>query len=163
VEPRAVLARPVRRLCAVADNKYCAEDISRHAHVRTPNHTADHPHVMQCAAGRRDGGIEERPGEECCGIGRRGAAGTAGSPNVIDLDHGLDRGDGSGVGEAQEEAAFVLALVGVRLSIVAVEQAQPVVLDLQDGLSAGTFFFPDPLVRGEWTMIDCLTKSSQRL
>ena len=74
-----------------------------------------------------------------------GVVGTAGSPNVIDLDRGLDGGDGSGVGEGQDKVAFVLALVGVRLAIAAIEQAQPVVLDLRDGLSASTFYFPDPL------------------
>src|SRR6266849_4671053 len=101
---------------------------------------------MQFAPGHRGSGIEERPAEECEGKGllRRGA-GTAGGPHVVDLHRGLDGGD-SRVGEGEEEAAFVLALVGVRLAIAAVEQAQPVVLDLHGGRSASTFFFPDPLV-----------------
>src|SRR5215510_9255659 len=149
VEPRAVLTGGVCHRGAVADQRDSREDIGREAHVRIPYQTNGRPHIMHVAAGCRSGGIEERAAEEGDGLAPQGIAGTAIDPYVIDLDRGLDRGDGSGVGERQEEAAGVLAMVRVRLAIDAVEQAQPVVLELHRGLSASPFFFADPLILGE--------------
>ena len=88
------------------------------------------------------------PGVDASVEGSFGIAGTTRDRRVVDLDRGLDRGDGGGVAEDQARGRWEPPAVGVRLAIAAVDQAQALVLELPDGLSARTFGYsaPTPLV-----------------
>jgi hypothetical protein len=135
------------RVRAVGDNRYRPEDIWRIGGVRCPPNTDEGRHVIFHATGRRGGSVEEKPGEDCHGNGSLWIAGTTRDRRVVDLDRGLECGDGGGVAEDQVQVVSGVPAVRVRLAIAAVDQAQALVLELPDDLSARTFgFSPELLV-----------------